>query len=1076
MKEIKLICKPLVAINGEIFEKGVVLYEYQKVSQKVFNLTSKSDSDCKVSLQIDGEQAYFLLNDKNEEIHVLDDVTLKSKETLEIPIYLKPGAKCGENPISIKAITDFSSLVGKKFTIKTKKSISPKPLFDFAYIDGDVYYIGEGNRKMGTLTITASKQEGGQNTDAYRALDLRDLKCSCEFIGIEPLGDANQTLSLGDSKTYDVYFNTNKKEDVTFNFSVGAEKSKKFTIQVKPQSDPLKMEFVPIEKLGYDLLKIDHIVGYLHTDFTDPRSKRGYYNRNNGCFELTDQLHSFDNEGKTKKQELEYGKKKYPVYADIEGLFGSMKENIDEDKRVIIDNLLFSDSITDIKRIEAEYTIKHIEASPISCISVIDLNGNISPILEQEAPITLEEWKYVGVDASQIYSDKIFDLCLSNRQPLPYNGNGILWVDIRIKGDEIIEQNIPRVEVRNGEQEAKIPINVKFDKIKNKSEIKVSFKCKEYINDADRNCNNPHEINCTIVVPIIEVVVDDWYSIDLGTTGIVVAKWDYKSKTSEFDGISAIKLDDSDKPIESNENILSSITIIKPSSDDKDIGEIVLAPSTTELKQSDNYVLVPTKFMVGQESLPFISTYRKRFPRGLYLDNEKYDWNDITPEKIIEYTYKAIFRKISEDECGKIRKLIVTYPNTYTPKSLDWLRNMIIESRTFKNLSPRNLHFIPESDSVVAYYANKSMKRTTNETEENVVIYDMGAGTLDLSYVKIFMDEQERIKRFNIEKRIGIPIAGEYFSYLIYEQFKDNFVEGTKANYTTRSWVENFKKRYGTFEKLKDVNQGDETIIKSECADNESELGSTIDEWIKICTEDILLQLFDNDADWGRNVHRIVFSGRGSQFKPIQDKLKELTESSNIILDSETISVSELKQCVAEGAILYQKIFENSSMPFSILHRNSYERIGIKYCMFNDALKEKWVYRELMTNNNLVWDECPKDGAIFAQVPELKIEDLDFRPDHDIVFYLTTLDNDTMQHIIDEPNSKKEAFINELFRFKHVHLTNKGDLEHSVINLSIDLDNVLKITINSVDLMPHLTLPNVEDDKFYIKCNWFFNH
>ena len=202
MEEIKLKCKPLVAINGEIFEKDIVLYEYQKVSPKVFNITSKSDSDCKVSLQIDGEQAYFL-NDKNEESHVLD-VTLKSKETLEVPIYLKPGAKCEENSISIKAITDFSSLVGKKFTIKTKKSIFPKPLFDFDYIDGDVYYIGEGNRKMGTLTITACKQEGCQNTDAYNALDLRDLRCNCEFIDIKPLGDATQTLPLGDSNVYDI--------------------------------------------------------------------------------------------------------------------------------------------------------------------------------------------------------------------------------------------------------------------------------------------------------------------------------------------------------------------------------------------------------------------------------------------------------------------------------------------------------------------------------------------------------------------------------------------------------------------------------------------------------------------------------------------------------------------------------------------------------------------------------------------------------------------------------------------------------------------------------------------------------
>ncbi len=270
MKEIKLICKPLVAINGEIFDKDVVLYECQKDSPKVFNLISKSDSDCKVCLQIDGEQAYFLLNDQNEEIHFLD-VNIKSKKTLEVPIYLKHGAKCGENSISIEAITDFSSLVRKTFTINTKKSIVPKPLFDFDYIDGDIYYIGEGNRKMGTLTITASKQEGCQNTDAYRALDLRDLKCSCEFIGIKPLDDANLALPLGDSKVYDIYFQSSNKEDVSFSFSIDSDsKSAKFTIYVKKLRNPIeKMEFRPVTNLRYDSLKENHIVGYLNTSAID---------------------------------------------------------------------------------------------------------------------------------------------------------------------------------------------------------------------------------------------------------------------------------------------------------------------------------------------------------------------------------------------------------------------------------------------------------------------------------------------------------------------------------------------------------------------------------------------------------------------------------------------------------------------------------------------------------------------------------------------------------------------------------------------------------------------------------------
>lgn len=1076
MKEIKLICNPLVAIDGEIFEKDVVLYDCQKDSPNVFILKSKSDSDCKVSLQIDGEQAYFLLNDKNEEIH-FRDVTLRPKEEFEVPIYLKHGAKCGENSISIEAITDFSSLVRKKFTINTKKSIIPKALFDFAYIDDNIYYIGEGNRKMGTLTITASKQESDQNTDAYRDLDLRNLKCSCEFIDIKPLGDAKQTLPLGDSKVYDIYFQCSEKEDVSFSFSIGSDnKSAKFDIIVKKPKDPIKKkEFSPVTNLRYDSLKENHIVGYLNTSVIDT-DKRGYFKRENGYFELTDRLHSFDYEGKSKKQVLEYGEQSYPIYVNIEGLFGSIRDNIDKDEHFNIDNLLYSDSITNNEEIKAEYTVQHIEAHPIGCVSVIDVFGNESLIKELEE-ITLEEWTYDSIYATQISSAKIFSLCLGNQQSLPYNGNGIIWENIYIEGDGIIGLNIPRKEIRNGEQCVLVPIRVEFDKIKDKSEIKVFFKCEEFINDADSAENKPHNIDCTIVVPIMEVIVDDWYSIDLGTTGIVVAKWNYKPQTDDFDGISAIELKDSEKPIESSRNIVSSITILKPYTNNKNVGEIVVAPSTTELKQFAKHVLVPTKFMVGQDVLPFINTYRNTFSEGLILGDNTYNWDEITPKKILRYTYNTIFSKISEDECDKIRKLIITYPNTYTPQSLDWLRNMIISSGIFKNLSERNLHFIPESDSVVAYYVKKSMERENNKAPENVVIYDMGAGTLDLSYVKIFVEQENEklVKKSIIEKRIGIPIAGEYFSYLIYENFKEKFVKDTKANYTTKGWVENFKKEYGTSTILGDIEFENETIINSSYANDPIELGDTINKWVNICTYDAFVQLFGNEK-WGDMVDRIVLSGRGSQFKPVQDKLKELAKDNNITLDLDTISLSELKQCVAEGAILYQKIFENSSMPFSILHRNSYERIGIKYRVIDENFTRKWVYKELMTESNLIWDKCVKDGALFAKVPPFDIKDLDFRLDDDVVFYLTTLCEDDMQQLIKEPGSEKEAFINELFRFKPQVLTSTGNREKCVINLSIDSNNVLKISINSMDLLPHSTLPNVEDDKFYVKCNWYFNN
>ncbi len=352
----------------------------------------------------------------------------------------------------------------------------------------------------------------------------------------------------------------------------------------------------------------------------------------------------------------------------------------------------------------------------------------------------------------------------------------------------------------------------------------------------------------------------------------------------------------------------------------------------------------------------------------------------------------------------------------------------------------------------------------------------MGAGTLDLSYVKISIEQESnrRLKKSIIDRRIGLPIAGEYFSYLIYDQYKDK-IQDDIANYTIKTWVESFKAKFQCEHtmKLRDVSDG-ESVIKSSFIDNEISLNEQTKKWINLCTEDALIQLLGRE--WYNEVDRIVLSGRGSQFQPIRALLKELCNCHNIEFDIDTIPIEELKQCVAEGAILYQKIFENPSMPFSIIHKNSYEHIGIKYRILDDSFTKKWAYKELMNESHLIWDEAPKDGALFARVPYREIRDLDFTLDEDVVFYLTTLSEEEMLGVINNPGTEKEAFIHELFRFKPRVLTCAGDdRTHCTLSLSINSNNVLSVSIYSMDLLPHSTLPNVEDDEFYVKCNWYFN-
>lgn len=1074
MKEITLSCKSLIEIKGKIFSEEIKLYDCQRSPKKFsFELISKTDIEKTVRIRIEGKAgfAFFSIDNKKEGQDYID-VKLQSKESKPINILLKP-SKNKEEKFKIIATTEYSEQCKKNITVVTRRSNNPKITFDFTPSNSNnIYYVGEGQPVIGQLKVKIDKQQNNLDVESYNVIDLQDIKCDNDNIVLIANEPDKKELSLNEETTYSVLCKCDEKKEIKFYFylqNLQDEKSKQNTVTIRATKDPItKKLFEPIKDLTYDLLKENHIVGYLRTDVVENGS-RGYFTRENGIFELTDSLFSFDEGGRKKSQLIEVGSNSYPIYVDVKSIVGGDIENINEDIPYIINSLIYSDSKVQSDDVNAEFCIKHIKAHPKDEMFIISNSGKKTELAET---ILLDEWFYDSMYSSQITSAPLFTLLLCNRQPLKFNGNSVMWNDIHIEGDGIVEQDYKRKEIRNGGD--KIPIIVKVDlsKLKNKDELNVTIKCKVFINDADEN-NQPKDINCIVNIPIKEIILNDWYSIDLGTTGIVVAKWCSEFQNSNSDGIVAIELKDKDKPIETSKNIVSSITILK--SLELGFCEIEVAPSTQDLKQNAEFVLVPTKFMVGQDILPFIDEYKRIFPNGIKLNELKYSWEDVNPQKILEYTYKSIFNRISEDECNLVRKLIITYPNTYTPKSLDWLRKMIIESKIFKNLSVKQLHFIPESDSVVAYYIKKSMEREKNNDSERVVIYDMGAGTLDLSYVKIQVDTNptsgKRIKNSTIDKRLGIPIAGEYFSYLIYEEFKDCIIDGT-SKYLIKTWIEHFKAKYDQIEKLEDVKL-DENIISKDHISDKIELTETIKEWIELCTEKALIQLLGKE--WYSKVDKIVLSGRGSQFGPIRDKLKAICTINKVELDNSTIKLDELKQCVAEGAILYQKIFENPSMPFSIIHRNSYERIGMRYRILDKNFTKKWIYKELINEKDLVWDDAPSDGALFAQVHLKQINDIDLSLDDDVTFYLTTLDEHTMSDIFNSNEDKKQAFIHELFTFKPRILSFVCQRDQCELNITIDTNNILSISINSMDLLPHSTLPNVEDDKFYVKCNWYFN-
>lgn len=649
-----------------------------------------------------------------------------------------------------------------------------------------------------------------------------------------------------------------------------------------------------------------------------------------------------------------------------------------------------------------------------------------------------------------------------------------------------------KIEIQNGGDDYNVPIFIDYPlwrKTPHNEKIILSIEIAPF--------DHP-TIVYNAELTITHLFVDDIYALDLGTTGIVVAK--------EKDGEQEIViLDDAEDPIEGDKEIISSHTMLIANSVDGK-SEIRLAPSGGDYYSSTKEIrfrLVPYKFIIGQERIPYLRDFYDdnclcKIVKLFGLENCEIELtptanrnkNQKTISSLIGSLYKGIFKRFSK-EAEQIKKLVITYPNTYTIENLESIKSVLSDELGLNLIG--QITFVPESDAVAAYYFDQKIMRDGGffdeegilKSNENVVIYDMGAGTLDLSLIS-FKQTGDRIITASIVNKIGIPLAGNYLRYLMYKALKDKKKlkpDNGFTDNTIHELVEGIKREYKeTDESIVDLRPSwftaEQEGLEIEKEDTYNSIfKESLEDFLTCCSETVLKLLNPGDI----KIDTIVFSGRASQFSSLRERVIKSLESMgcNVVKVDDLLPTcncgDHLKTCVAIGALKYQSFFNNNDS-FRIENKNIYSKIAVVYWGRRDGKYDVRV-NFLIDPQSENWDDAEFINGTWCKEFCATINVSDHLTGKKLYYIQTSLDEERIQKLFKKvylndstnQNDLNWAFVNILFKQRIV------DSKPFEVSLRISKDNkILDRRIGNALLSDTKLLENVEDNILYKRSMWPF--
>ncbi len=411
---------------------------------------------------------------------------------------------------------------------------------------------------------------------------------------------------------------------------------------------------------------------------------------------------------------------------------------------------------------------------------------------------------------------------------------------------------------------------------------------------------------------------------------------------------------------------------------------VCFSPSSGMQLSNINHILPCLKSLMGHRLLPDNLIPKVLRDRGLA---------EVKVDHIFEVVYRQLFGCFLDEEATKAQKLVMSVPNTYSPVHLETLRK--IAKECMPNLRPDYTNFISESDAVACYYLEHQRTFCKNSgidqnslRNSNVLVFDMGAGTLDLTYFRQSTNGNEDI--ISIDGKMGVSKAGNYLDYVLADiivnmiiakvdanknalhlndstdvkNFKDELAQLLSLKLTQDKYLDPFHLKDYVKNSIKPLlNKPQEKLpacpkilgrsfdsILSEYTIEDIISSDQFKRFLSETTQDVFkhfVALF-GDPNKGMKIDVVIFSGRMTGIKTLRNAVKsalnifmpsaedvdncrfaDLASKKFIDINEDVSDVTDLKTVVVEGAMAFCTRFQRGKGRFKFLNTNVYASYGL---------------------------------------------------------------------------------------------------------------------------------------------------